>query len=489
MRLVKLLFLYWFLFAICNLSFVISPVKAIVDPLNVPNNRVGVHIFQPDEIFNASDLVNSHGGNWGYVTIPLRSDDLDRPKWQRFFITAGQKHLIPIIRLATYINGDTWVEPDSYDLVDFANFLNDMPWPTKNRYLVIFNEPNHATEWGGSVSPGDYASILIQARDIFKSRSDDFFILSAGLDMSSPNSPTSMDALLFYRQMSRLVPGWYSAIDGLAVHAYPNPGFLSSPLSPGRFGISSYRYEVNLLTSLGYSPKPVFITETGYIGQNDFYKIAFNQVWLDKNIVAITPFVLFAGAGNFMPFSLTDINHKPKNSYQEIFNLAKISGSPLLNPLNQNFIPAESATASSQSPPQNENFINKLSHFFFPSSPILTVGENSVTVEIADNEPARERGLSYRKSLSQNSGMLFEFPVSSVQYFWMKDMNFPLDFIWINNHRVVNLSENIPPPKDISDKPETLSSVYPVDNVLEVNAGYISRHGVKIGDAVVLNSP
>ena len=141
------LLIVFFLFSVC-----LSPASAIVSPLSVPNNRIGVHILDPNEIFDAAKLVNSGGGDWGYVTIPIRSDDRDLAKWTQFMQAAGRLHLIPIIRLITYHSSGQWVAPTAYDLVDFSNFLNGLPWPVKNRYIVLFNEPNHAKEWGGTVS-------------------------------------------------------------------------------------------------------------------------------------------------------------------------------------------------------------------------------------------------------------------------------------------------------------------------------------------------
>ena len=38
--------------------------------------------------------------------------------------------------------------PNEYDLIDFANFLNQLPWPVNNRYVIIYNEPNQENEWG-----------------------------------------------------------------------------------------------------------------------------------------------------------------------------------------------------------------------------------------------------------------------------------------------------------------------------------------------------
>src|SRR3989344_2674727 len=115
MRIILLLVLT--LFIIPNSLF------AFYDPLSIPNNKYGVHILEPGEITKAAKLVNSSGGDWGYVTIPIRSDDRDRDKWTKFFESSRLLHLIPLIRLATYPDGGTWVRPTPYDLVDFANFL------------------------------------------------------------------------------------------------------------------------------------------------------------------------------------------------------------------------------------------------------------------------------------------------------------------------------------------------------------------------------
>lgn len=69
-------------------------------------------------------------------------------------------------------------------------------------------------------------------------------------------------------------------------------------------------------------------------------------------------------------------------------------------------------------------------------------------------------------------------------------MNFPLDFIWINNDKIVDISENIQAPaKGTLDA--DLEKIVPkasVDTVLEVNAGFVSANGIKIGDKAVLET-
>src|SRR6266403_1297570 len=120
---------------------------AIEDPLAHPNNKIGIHILFTTEIPQAAKLINSNGGDWGYVTIPIQSTDRDRKKWQSFMNTCKKYHVIPLIRLATegdFTDTAVWRKPQMNDIIDFATFLNSLSWPTQNRYIIIFNEVNRA---------------------------------------------------------------------------------------------------------------------------------------------------------------------------------------------------------------------------------------------------------------------------------------------------------------------------------------------------------
>src|ERR1035437_3215886 len=57
---------------------------AYYDPTSKPNNIVGIHILFPSELSEAARLVNSTGGDWGYVTIPIQASDKNLIKWQGF---------------------------------------------------------------------------------------------------------------------------------------------------------------------------------------------------------------------------------------------------------------------------------------------------------------------------------------------------------------------------------------------------------------------
>lgn len=116
----------------------------------------------------------------------------------------------------------------------------------------------------------------------------------------------------------------------------------------------------------------------------------------------------------------------------------------------------------------------------------VLINNNQITVEVADTQQKRTKGLGGRETLASDSGMLFIFDESKKYSFWMKGLKFPLDFIWIRGNEVVDILENIPPPSP--GQPDKELPVYqsnqPIEMVLEVNAGYVSSHGIQVGDKV-----
>lgn len=114
---------------------------------------------------------------------------------------------------------------------------------------------------------------------------------------------------------------------------------------------------------------------------------------------------------------------------------------------------------------------------------IIQLGKTRITVEVADTEWKRAQGLSGRPSLPQNSGMLFVFPTKNRYSFWMKEMKFPLDFVWIEGNRVVEITEDVPSPKP-DESPASLTPKLSVDKVLEVNAGVVDSSEIRVGDKI-----
>jgi len=116
--------------------------------------------------------------------------------------------------------------------------------------------------------------------------------------------------------------------------------------------------------------------------------------------------------------------------------------------------------------------------------PYVKIKNSIIKVEIADDFEEQIKGLSNRDSLDDNSGMLFVFPDKQIRRFWMKDMRFPLDIIWINDNKIVKIDKNLPPE---GEKPQNIySSEIPVNYVLEVNGGYCSKHNINVGSEVEL---
>lgn len=334
--------LFYILFTIFFFTFGAAKVFAIADPFSTENNKIGIHILFTSEVEQAAKLVNSNGGDWGYATIPIQTGDRDIDKWQKFMDSAKQNHVIPIIRISSenyFFDTKVWRKPEDFDVLDFANFLNDLDWPTTNKYIVVFNEVNRSDEWQGLVNPKEYAQILNYTVEAFKSLDDNFFIVSAGLDNASANVfESSINQYDFMREMNKEVSGIFGKIDGIASHSYPNPAFSAPPWITTSKSISSFKFERDLAEELGGKKLPVFITETGWSRDTvsaslmeTYIKEGFKTIWSDEGIVAVTPFLLNAGSGPFAKFSLFDSNGSPNSSYLAIWGLSKVKGMPMLN--------------------------------------------------------------------------------------------------------------------------------------------------------------
>lgn len=120
--------------------------------------------------------------------------------------------------------------------------------------------------------------------------------------------------------------------------------------------------------------------------------------------------------------------------------------------------------------------------FWFKNDPSVIINAAHFDVTVADTPAERAQGLSGQASLDPEVGMLFVFPEPTVPSFWMPDMHFPLDIIWIDTDgAVVGFEENVQPLAD-TDEPMTYSPPTPVPYVLEVNAGTVAAHGMNVDD-------
>lgn len=123
-----------------------------------------------------------------------------------------------------------------------------------------------------------------------------------------------------------------------------------------------------------------------------------------------------------------------------------------------------------------------------PSPRLLLPNGAIISTEIVDTPALMSKGLSGRNSLAKNSSMLFAFSQEGFYDFWMPNMNFPIDIIWMDqNYQIVDVSPNVQPmpDKSLEELPKYRSSV-PAQYVLETNAGFYQQYDLKVGDKLKL---
>ncbi len=110
-----------------------------------------------------------------------------------------------------------------------------------------------------------------------------------------------------------------------------------------------------------------------------------------------------------------------------------------------------------------------------------------IFVDIADIKPSRKRGLMYREKMESNEGMLFVFDTEDYYSFWMRNMKFPVDMIWIDmDNRVIHIEEDVP--VCVGEACEFYPPLKPAKYMLEINAGVASHGRIKIGDRITVSS-
>ncbi len=312
-----------------------------------PNNKFGIHIAQvgDEDVQDSEKLVNSGGGKWGYITVVLQENDRNITKWQGVFDNFRTRHLIPIVRIATQPQGAAWRKPTREDIAGWVSFLNSLNWVTRDRYVALFNEPNHAGEWGGSVDPAGYGEIADDFARALKAKNPDFFVMLAGLDAAAPSAPPQYeDERVFLEKMKEKRPDIFDHIDGWSSHSYPNPGFVGTPFDTGRNSIRNYEWELQTLKSIGVDKNlPVFITETGWphsgSGRREFFtpdevaqfiKGTYANIWLtDSRVRAVTPFILNYQDAVFGHFSWRKLgSHDFYPQYGVVQGMDKVTGDP-----------------------------------------------------------------------------------------------------------------------------------------------------------------
>ena len=112
----------------------------------------------------------------------------------------------------------------------------------------------------------------------------------------------------------------------------------------------------------------------------------------------------------------------------------------------------------------------------------VTIGVHVIDAEVADTPARQQQGLSGRLSLPAGRGMLFVYREPALRGFWMPDMHFDIDILWIRAGRIVHVESDVP--HVVSTPLPVYQPSEPADVVLEVGAGTARRLGWRVGDAV-----
>lgn len=113
----------------------------------------------------------------------------------------------------------------------------------------------------------------------------------------------------------------------------------------------------------------------------------------------------------------------------------------------------------------------------------LSINKNEFLVEVAYTQEKKNLGLGQRKSICENCGMLFIFPEKNYYNFWMKDMNFDLDILWLNDNEIVYIEKNV----SCLNQEKVYFSNKKANSVLELKSGLVEKLNIKIGDEIVSN--
>lgn len=109
-----------------------------------------------------------------------------------------------------------------------------------------------------------------------------------------------------------------------------------------------------------------------------------------------------------------------------------------------------------------------------------TIGKNQYALEVSDTQEKRIQGLSGRQDLADGSGMLFVYPQAGNECIWMKDMQFSLDILWLNeDKKVIKIERAVSP----DTYPRSICA-NDTQYVIELNAGEATKAGVKVGQQI-----
>ena len=108
-------------------------------------------------------------------------------------------------------------------------------------------------------------------------------------------------------------------------------------------------------------------------------------------------------------------------------------------------------------------------------------------VDVAKTDKQKEKGLDVYETLPVKKGMVFTFQAADYYPFWMKGMKFPIDIIYINNNKIVDIFPELSNPKTSTESPIIVKPSTKSNFVLEINAGLSRKYNFKTGDTVEIH--
>lgn len=289
--------------------FVSSTVTSVVQAQEVevrPNNTFCIHLnqFEEDAVKMARDIVNSTNGDWGCVLVPIAKKDRNVDTWKKNMDFLRRNHLSVILRIATEPCGNYWCPGTVEDAAEVAQFLSKLNPPTKTDNVVqLFNEINDRREWGGKLDPEGAAPIIKAYIDAIHEKAPRFKIAFGAFNPTA-GPPYDMDEGVYLTRLLAAEKNLFEHVDYWISHAYSRSGNVDSH---GRNSIRAYKWELDLLKSLGVKEMPVIIGETGrpfaeggtpnrsypsVTTLDDFWTRA-SAIWAaDPQVVKVVPFIL-----------------------------------------------------------------------------------------------------------------------------------------------------------------------------------------------------
>ncbi len=125
--------------------------------------------------------------------------------------------------------------------------------------------------------------------------------------------------------------------------------------------------------------------------------------------------------------------------------------------------------------------------FLIKKNAVLSINGNKIVLERADSEKERMIGLTQKTGLTDDQGMIFIFPTKGKYSFWTKNMKFPIDIIFLNDNKVMDIFKDVPPANSDINIP-TVTSQEQTNYVIELSSGNADKNNIKLGDQLTIEN-